>query len=177
MCFVYFVVDKMKMKFFVCGLLLAVGCKRESAAPPVSVVTNQTYAVRGVVQAIPPDHRHATIKHEAIPGYMAAMTMDFSVRTRTRSPALRSATKSPSRLSSRKTTTGLKISSSWASSVCPARRAGMSSNRNWPWATRCRMPNSPAKTGTQSSFPIFAEARWRSRFSSRAVRCRNIARA
>ena len=36
--------------------------------------------MRGVVQEIPPDHRHVTIKHEAIPGYMAAMTMDFSVR-------------------------------------------------------------------------------------------------
>ncbi len=48
---------------------------------PLAVVsTNQTYSVRGVVQAIPPDHRHATIKHESIPGYMAAMTMDFSVR-------------------------------------------------------------------------------------------------
>ena len=43
-------------------------------------MTNQTYSVHGVVQAIPPDHRHATIKHDAIPGYMAAMTMDFSVR-------------------------------------------------------------------------------------------------
>jgi protein SCO1/2 len=36
--------------------------------------------VRGVVQALPPDLRHARIKHEKIPGYMAAMTMDFSVK-------------------------------------------------------------------------------------------------
>ena len=70
----------MKTIILFCGLLLAVGCKREATAPPVSTATNQTYAVRGVVQAIPPDHRHATIKHEKIPGYMAAMTMDFSVR-------------------------------------------------------------------------------------------------
>jgi protein SCO1/2 len=42
--------------------------------------TNHTYAVRGVVEQIAPDYRHATIKHEKIPGYMAAMTMDFSVR-------------------------------------------------------------------------------------------------
>ena len=67
----------MKQMIFFCGLLLALGCKRESPAPPVSAATNQSYVVRGVVQAIPPDHRHATIKHEAIPGYMAAMTMDF----------------------------------------------------------------------------------------------------
>jgi protein SCO1/2 len=70
----------MKQIIFLGGLLLAVGCQREAPAPPVSAATNQTYSVRGVVQEIPPDHRHATIKHEKIPGYMAAMTMDFSVR-------------------------------------------------------------------------------------------------
>lgn len=70
----------MKTIILFCGLLLATGCKRESSAPPVPAATNQTYTVRGVVQEIPPDHRHAMIKHEAIPGYMAAMTMDFSVR-------------------------------------------------------------------------------------------------
>ena len=62
------------------ALMLAAGCKPESSPPPVTTATNQTYSVSGVVEAIPPDHRHATIKHEKIPGYMAAMTMDFSVR-------------------------------------------------------------------------------------------------
>lgn len=70
----------MKTTIFLCGLLLVAGCQRESPTPPAPAATNQTYAVRGVVQAIPPDHRHATIQHEAIPGYMGAMTMDFSVR-------------------------------------------------------------------------------------------------
>jgi protein SCO1/2 len=67
--------------FFVVAAIVLVGCKRESSAPPVPLKNIPTiYAVRGVVQAIPPDHRHATIKHEKIPGYMEAMTMDFSVR-------------------------------------------------------------------------------------------------
>lgn len=71
----------MKTKFLLCGLLLAlVGCKPNSSAPPSATTTNQTYAVRGVIQQIPPDHRHVTIKHEKIPDYMAAMTMDFSLR-------------------------------------------------------------------------------------------------
>ena len=70
----------MRLIIFICGLLLAIGCKRESSAPPVSAATNQTYAVRGVVQKIASDLHHATIKHEKIPGYMAAMTMDFSVK-------------------------------------------------------------------------------------------------
>jgi protein SCO1/2 len=62
------------------ALVVLAGCKPESSAPSAAAATNTTYAVRGVVQAIPPDLHHATIKHEAIPGYMAAMTMDFSVR-------------------------------------------------------------------------------------------------
>ena len=70
----------MKPMFFLCGLLLALGCKRETSAPPISAATNQTYTVRGVVQEIAPDFHHATIKHEKIPGYMASMTMDFSVK-------------------------------------------------------------------------------------------------
>ena len=71
----------MKTIILLSGLLLmVVGCKPESSVPVPGAATNQTYAVRGVVQAIPPDLRHATIKHEKIPGYMAAMTMDFSVR-------------------------------------------------------------------------------------------------
>jgi protein SCO1/2 len=61
-------------------LLLAGGCKPETAAPEKNPATNRTFAVRGVVQAIPADKKHATIKHEQIPGYMAAMTMDFSVK-------------------------------------------------------------------------------------------------
>jgi len=70
----------MRPIIFLCGLLLVLGCKRETSAPPISAATNQTYTVRGVVQAIAPDFHHATIKHEKIPGYMAAMTMDFSVK-------------------------------------------------------------------------------------------------
>ena len=63
-------------------LLLALeGCKPPSSAPPPpSGAVPKTYAVHGVVQAVSPDQRHATIKHDAIPGYMAAMTMDFSAR-------------------------------------------------------------------------------------------------
>ena len=70
----------MKLIIFLCILLLAIGCKRESSAPPVSTTTDQTYSVRGVIQKVSLDLHHATIKHEKIPGYMDAMTMDFSVK-------------------------------------------------------------------------------------------------
>jgi protein SCO1/2 len=55
--------------------LALAGCKPASprAAP-------RTYTVHGVVQSVAPDQRHAMITHDAIPGYMAAMTMDFTAR-------------------------------------------------------------------------------------------------
>ncbi|HJQ81408.1 MAG TPA: SCO family protein [Lacipirellulaceae bacterium] len=41
----------------------------------------RTFLVRGVVQEIKPDGTTAVIKHEAIPGYMDAMTMPFDAKT------------------------------------------------------------------------------------------------
>ena len=71
----------MKTSLLLCAsLLIVAGCKPSAPAPSAIAATNQTYSVRGVIQQIPPDHRHVTIKHEKIPNYMAAMTMDFSVR-------------------------------------------------------------------------------------------------
>ena len=65
-------------------LAVAVGCKQESPAPaPVSApdaAVAKTYEARGIVQAIAPGRRAATIKHEEISGYMKAMTMELSVR-------------------------------------------------------------------------------------------------
>jgi protein SCO1 len=46
-----------------------------------NVSTNQTsYPVKGVVKEIKADGKTAKIKHEEIPGYMAAMTMDFEAK-------------------------------------------------------------------------------------------------
>src|SRR5687768_10911220 len=41
----------------------------------------RTFEVRGVVQEVKPDGKIAVIKHEAIPGYMDAMTMLFDAKT------------------------------------------------------------------------------------------------
>jgi protein SCO1/2 len=40
----------------------------------------QVFTVKGVVKEIEPDGKTAVIRHEAIPGYMQAMTMPFEVR-------------------------------------------------------------------------------------------------
>ena len=68
-------------RFFILSfLLLAAGCKPPADTPQKTSATSQVFVVRGVVQEVPSDKKHATIRHEKIPGYMAAMTMDFSVK-------------------------------------------------------------------------------------------------
>jgi protein SCO1/2 len=61
-------------------LLLAGGCQRQPAAEGPSDASAENYAGRGVVQKIATDWHTVTIAHEAIPGYMMAMTMDFPVK-------------------------------------------------------------------------------------------------
>jgi protein SCO1/2 len=56
--------------------LLVVMFNCSTLAAPVA----KSYSARGVVQQIAADRQQATIKHEAIPGYMMGMTMDFSVK-------------------------------------------------------------------------------------------------
>jgi protein SCO1/2 len=45
-----------------------------------AAATNRIFTVRGVVEQLKENGRIAVIKHEAIPGYMDAMTMPFTVR-------------------------------------------------------------------------------------------------
>ena len=57
------------------------GKRSETFSTEKSGNTNQQiFQVKGVVEEIKPDGKTATIKHEEIPGYMAAMTMDFETR-------------------------------------------------------------------------------------------------
>ena len=67
---------------------LTVSCSRQpdpspasSTHPAVAISTKpQIYQVKGVVVGLPPEAKTVRIKHEEIPGYMAAMTMPFEVR-------------------------------------------------------------------------------------------------
>ena len=62
--------------------VLTVSCRQESVTPaPVAAVDSaRTFMVTGVVERIVFAERHAIIRHEKIPGYMAAMTMRFDVK-------------------------------------------------------------------------------------------------
>ncbi len=57
-------------------LLLLTG----AACAPGPTPAQKTYPLRGQVLAVRPDIREVRVSHEAIPGYMEAMTMSFSVR-------------------------------------------------------------------------------------------------
>ncbi|HEV7401610.1 MAG TPA: SCO family protein [Chthoniobacteraceae bacterium] len=55
------------------------GCNRARPIPAPSGDAILTYEVRGILREAPPGQRRARISHEAIPGYMEAMTMEFDV--------------------------------------------------------------------------------------------------
>jgi protein SCO1/2 len=61
-------------------LLLAAGCKPKPATPDATGTSVKTYEAHGLVRAITADRHTATIQHDAIPGFMSAMTMDFTVK-------------------------------------------------------------------------------------------------
>ncbi len=69
------------LSFLVALLVLIVvsGCSRQNPAP-VADPDIRTFSVHGTIRQIAPDRRAATIQHDAIAGYMGAMTMDFTVR-------------------------------------------------------------------------------------------------
>jgi protein SCO1/2 len=59
------------------GLFLLFGLAACHAPGPPGV---HTYSGHGIVEAIAADHHRVTIHHQAIPGYMAEMTMEYPVR-------------------------------------------------------------------------------------------------
>lgn len=71
---------KKEILFPLACLFIIIGCKPEMSALKTEVPTVRTYNARGIVRQIAPDRQEATIQHEAIPGFMAAMTMDFTVK-------------------------------------------------------------------------------------------------
>jgi protein SCO1 len=62
----------LSLLFCLAGLVLPAGGQEASAG--------ESFTVHGLIREIATDHRSAVIKHEAIPGYMAAMTMEFTAR-------------------------------------------------------------------------------------------------
>ncbi len=59
--------------------LLCSVCEERAAEPGATVTNMRVFEVRGVVKELPPGGKSVVIKHEDIPNYMRAMTMEFRV--------------------------------------------------------------------------------------------------
>jgi protein SCO1/2 len=68
-----------RLNFSFVLLIIIAGFKLE-AAPTAGQTTAKSYDAHGVIRQITEDRRKTTIQHEAIPGYMSAMTMEFNVK-------------------------------------------------------------------------------------------------
>lgn len=64
----------------VLGLALALSGAVTARVRPALAQHAATYTTRGVIRAVADDRRSARIAHEAIPGFMNAMTMTFTAR-------------------------------------------------------------------------------------------------
>ncbi len=60
-------------------ILVAFPAASRAADTNAGPASPRYYEAKGVVQKLDPNGQSVTIKHEAIPGYMGAMTMDFQV--------------------------------------------------------------------------------------------------
>lgn len=64
-----------------CLFVIAAGCGAEHQAHPETSSENaRTYEAVGVVKSITDSKKYVNIDHEAIPGFMDAMTMFFSIQ-------------------------------------------------------------------------------------------------
>ena len=68
------------LNFFLIILSVAIASFKIEAAPDAGQTGTKSYDARGVVRQIAPDRRKVTIQHEAIAGFMPAMTMEFNVK-------------------------------------------------------------------------------------------------
>jgi protein SCO1/2 len=65
------------------ALGLAAGCRREGpVAAPTPTSSSRTYTLKGVVRKVDGASGEVTIAHEAIPGFMPAMTMPFTLKNK-----------------------------------------------------------------------------------------------
>jgi len=60
--------------------VLALACSAEKTEKPLSVAGEKVYTLKGKIIGRNANDNTLTIDHEAVPGFMEAMTMDYSVR-------------------------------------------------------------------------------------------------
>ena len=65
---------------FAAVVTIAIACAESQRDKPLSEAGEKLYPLRGTIEARDAGDNVLRVKHEAIPGFMQAMTMDFSVR-------------------------------------------------------------------------------------------------
>jgi Cu/Ag efflux protein CusF len=71
----------MKRISFLLGLVLLFACAGADDRPqPLSEPGERLYSVRGVIKARDAEANSLNLDHQAIPGFMEAMVMDYAVR-------------------------------------------------------------------------------------------------
>jgi protein SCO1 len=65
---------------FLLLLLILVACSEAEKPKPASEAGEKLYTVRGIVQSRSAADNSLNLDHEAIPGFMEAMVMDYTVR-------------------------------------------------------------------------------------------------
>ena len=66
--------------FILFSVFLFTACEKSQTQSQNASADAKRYALKGTVVAVDKAKKKATIKHEEIPGYMDAMTMDFPIR-------------------------------------------------------------------------------------------------
>jgi protein SCO1/2 len=61
-------------------MLALVGCGTPKAADASKAGPAKEYAMHGEIMKLDPDGHVATVRHDAIPGFMSAMTMGYPVK-------------------------------------------------------------------------------------------------
>ncbi|MFL6245062.1 MAG: copper-binding protein [Thermoanaerobaculia bacterium] len=70
----------MKRLSFLLMLVAVLGCMDREQPKPLSEPGEKLYDVRGVILSRDAQRNTLNLDHEAIPGFMEAMTMDYAVR-------------------------------------------------------------------------------------------------
>jgi protein SCO1/2 len=70
----------MRKVALVAAMLFVAACAKEKTEKPLAEAGETLYTVRGVIVGRDAADNTLRLDHEAIPGYMEAMTMDYPVR-------------------------------------------------------------------------------------------------
>lgn len=163
----------MKAWSFLGVLLVALGGVVASPAGEI-----KTYAGHGLVQGIAEDRREVTIQHDAIPGYMMGMTMEFRVKDTNDLAGIAAGDEINFTLAVSDTESwvqNLRLLAHHVSEVTSNTFVFHTDLTELRTGIFCRTRPCGPKVAGPCGFPIFMARRWRLHSFSRAVRCPIIA--